>query len=137
MCEIFGSCHLKIDGIAFPLPSEVPELLGRGAFLVDLREELETEIRAFGVEQIIYLPHSGFEEKWESLPLDRPLILADAVGLWSRHFAAFLHARGHTNVASLAGGITDWERDGLPMKAGKYMPLNGPCPCMIVPNERK
>jgi rhodanese-related sulfurtransferase len=137
MLEIFETCSIKIDGIPYPTPREVPGLLQQGAWLVDVREELETEIRAFGVEHVIYLPHSAFELQWETLPLDRPLILADAVGLWSKHFAKFLHLKGHTNIASLAGGIADWEKDGLPVKAGKYQPLNGPCPCMIVPNERK
>jgi rhodanese-related sulfurtransferase len=135
--NIFDKCCLKIEGISYPLPREVPFLLQQGALIVDLREELETEIRAFGIERIIYLPHSEFEQRWETLPLDQPLILADAVGLWSKHFAIFLNLNGVKNVASLAGGIAEWEKDGMPMKPGKYKPLNGPCPCMIVPNERK
>ncbi len=137
MPNIFDTCSLKIDGIPYPLPGEVLELLGLGAVLVDLREEFDTDIRAFGVENIIYLPHTEFEEKWESLPLDKPLILADAVGLWSRKSVVFLRSKGYEKVASLAGGIADWEKDGFPMKAGKYQPLNGPCPCMIRPRERK
>lgn len=137
MPDFFSNCSLQIDGIPYPLPGEVLELLGAGATLVDLREEFDTEIRAFGVGNIIYLPHTEFEEKWESLPLNKPLILADAVGLWSRKYAVFLRKKGYENIASLAGGIADWEKDGFPMKAGKYKPLNGPCPCMIRPRERK
>ena len=134
---MFENCCLKIDGISFPLPKEVGALLQQGAMLVDLREELETEIKAFGIERLVYLPHSEFEEKWDSLPLDQSLILADAVGIWSRKYAIFLRSKGYENVASLAGGIADWEKDGFPMKPGKYQPLNGPCPCMIVPKEKK
>jgi len=137
MPKVFDNCYLKIDGISFPLPKEIPDLLLQGAVLVDLREELETEIRAFGVERIVYLPHSEFEQRWETLPLDQPLILVDAVGLWSKHYANFLRAKGYENVASLAGGIADWEKDGFPMKAGKYQPLNGVCACMIRPKEKK
>lgn len=179
MDGFFDSCCLKIDGIPFPLPREVPDYLSQGAILVDLRSDLETEIKAFGVERIIYLPHVEFEEKWQTLPLDKPLILADAVGIWSKHFAQFLIVKGHSattdtllqifksrfatlngmvrlmilfrrwlnksmshtssnfQIASLAGGIADWEKDGMPLKAGKYQPLSGPCPCMIVPKERK
>jgi rhodanese-related sulfurtransferase len=137
MPAFFNNCILKTEGTPFPLPKETLEFLGKGAILVDLREEFDTEVRAFGVEHIIYLPHPDFEEKWETLPLDKPLILADAVGLWSRKYAIFLREKGYENIASLAGGIADWEKDGFPMKAGKYQPLNGPCPCMIRPRERK
>jgi rhodanese-related sulfurtransferase len=137
MPNIFDTCLLKIESFYFPLPKEVPSLLNHGAMIVDLREELETEIRAFGVEKIIYLPHSEFDDKWTTLPLDHPLILADAVGLWSKKYAVFLRSKGYEHIASLAGGIADWEKDGLPMKAGKYQPLNGVCPCMIRPKEKK
>lgn len=137
MANFFNQCRLKRDGIPYPLPREVLDFLQRGAFLVDLREEFDTEIRAFGVERIIYLPHSEFEQQWTSLPNDTPLILADAVGLWSKKYALFLVEQGYADVASLAGGIADWEKDGFPMKQGKYQPLNGPCPCMIRPHERK
>jgi len=134
--SIFTICKLQINGIAHPLPNEVPALLQLGAVMVDLREELETEIRAFGIEQVIYLSHLEFDEKWESLPLDKPLILADSVGLWSKKAALFLKSKGYNQVASLAGGMADWKKDGYPVISGKYMPLNGPCPCMIKPQEK-
>ena len=105
--------------------------------VVDLREEIETEIRAFGIESVLYLPHSEFEEKWPALPKDKPLILADAVGLLSKKYTLFLKSKGYDDVSSLAGGIADWEKDGFPIRAGKYQPLNGPCPCMITPREKK
>jgi rhodanese-related sulfurtransferase len=137
MTDIFKDCKLIIDGIPYPLPSEVMGLLNDGAYIVDLREEIETEIKAFGVECILYLPHSEFEGKWTGLPDDKPLILADSVGLWSKKYAQFLRSKGFTRVASLAGGIAEWEKDGLPLKDGKYALLNGPCPCMMKPHERK
>lgn len=111
--------------------------MSHGALLVDLRTDLETGIKAFGLERVVFIPHDEFEEKWKTLPVDQPLILADSVGIWSKHFASLLLTRGFMDVASLAGGIADWEKDGFPMKEGKYAPLNGPCPCMITPHERK
>ena len=137
MENIFSECKLKISGLVYVLPSEVSELLRKGAFVVDLRTELETEIKAFGIENVIYLPYYELDNKWESLPLDKPLILADAVGLHSREAAEKLNSKGYHEIASLSGGIADWEKDGMPMKPGKYQPLNGPCPCMIRPHERK
>jgi rhodanese-related sulfurtransferase len=137
MSAFFESCCLIIDGIPYPLPREVPELLQRGAIVVDLREEIETEIRAFGIEKVLYIPHSEFEEKWSILPSNKPLILADDVGLWSKKYTLFLKSKGYEDVSSLAGGMADWEKDGLPVKAGRYQPLNGPCACMIKPKEKK
>ena len=137
MESIFSGCKLKIGQMVFVLPSEVPELLNRGALIIDIRTDLETGIKAFGAENVVYLTFDELENKWESLPLNKPLIFADAVGLYSKEAAEAMHKRGYAEVASLSGGIADWEKDGMPMKAGKYQPLNGPCPCMIRPHERK
>ncbi|HNY02837.1 MAG TPA: rhodanese-like domain-containing protein [Bacteroidales bacterium] len=125
MTGFFDHCILKINGVPFPLPREVPELLAQGAFLVDLLEELETEIRAFGVERVIYLPHSEFERQWETLPLGQPLILADAVGLWSKHFLSFLREKGFHDVSSLAGGIADWDASRRIRLSGRSRAVNG------------
>ena len=137
MSGIFETCKLKSGRISFVLSSEVPGLLRQGVVLVDIRTELETEIKAFGIENLVYLPYYELDEKWETLPLDRPLIFADAVGLHSKEAAEKMLDNGYSEIASLSGGIADWEKDGMPMKAGKYQPLNGPCPCMIRPHERK
>jgi len=112
-------------------------LVQKGAIVVDLREEVETDIKTLGIEKVEYLPHSEFDNKWETLPLDKPMILADSVGIWSKKSAGFLQSRGYNQVASLAGGFTDWEKDGYPVKTGKCEELNGPCLCMIKPHERK
>ena len=137
MESVFLECKLKIGQTIYVLPSEVPLLLGKGAVLVDIRSELETGIKAFGVENVVYIPYYELDEKWESLPLNRPLIFADAVGLHSKEAAEKMLGKGYHETASLSGGIADWEKEGMPMKAGKYQPLNGPCACMIRPHERK
>ena len=137
MNNLFQNCKLQINGIFYVLPAEVIPLLQQGAVLVDLREELETDIKSFGVEPLIYLPHDQFDEKWETLPLEKPLILADSVGIWSKKAAATLQSKGYVEVASLAGGFNEWDKDGFPVKSGKCQPLNGPCLCMIKPHEKK
>ena len=137
MNNLFQNCKLQISGIFYVLPAEVIPLLQQGAVLVDLREEVETDIKLFGVEPIIYLPHYEFDEKWEILPLGKPLILADSVGIWSKKAAVTLQSKGYVEVASLAGGFNEWDKDGFPVKSGKCQPLNGPCLCMIKPHEKK
>jgi len=137
MNNFFQDCRLKIDGINYVLPFEVISLIEKGAILVDLREEVETDIKSFGVEPLIYLSHDQFDELWRSLPLESPLILADSVGIWSKKAAATLQSMGYDQVASLAGGFNEWDKDGFPVKKGKCQPLNGPCLCMIKPHEKK
>jgi len=137
MNNLFQSCKLQINGISYVLPSEVISFLEQGAILVDLREEVETDIKSFGVEPVVFLSHEQFDENWKSLPLDKPLILADSVGIWSKKAAATLQSMGYMQVVSLAGGFNDWDKDGFPVKSGKCQPLNGPCLCMIKPHEKK
>lgn len=135
MSDFFAACKLHIAGIDYVLPSEARELLKQGACIVDLRTEFEIDIKAFGVERVACLPYEELEEKYELLSRETPLILADSVGLHSKEALLFLRSKGFVHLASLAGGIADWEKDGFPMRKGKYQPLNGPCPCMIRPKE--
>ena len=137
MNSLFQTCKLQINGISFVLPSEVKAFLQRGAILVDLREEVETDIKSFAVEPVVYLSHEQFDENWQSLPLEKPLILADSVGIWSKKAVAKLQSMGYAQVASLAGGFNEWDKDGFPVKEGTCRPLNGPCLCMIKPHEKK
>ena len=137
MTNLFYNCKLQIDGISYVLPSEVISLINQGAVLIDMREEVEIDIKSFDVGSLIYLSHEEFDKKWESLPLDKPLILADSVGIWSKKATQKLHGLGYNEVASLAGGFNEWDKDGFPVSSGKCHPLNGPCLCMIKPHEKK
>ncbi|HSN49831.1 MAG TPA: rhodanese-like domain-containing protein [Bacteroidales bacterium] len=136
MISFFDACKIHIEGTAYVLPSEVPELLGKGAMIVDIRNDIETMMRAFGVEEVYYLPFTELEERYSSLPVDRPLIVADAVGLNSKKAVAFLKSKGYAFTAGLAGGIADWEKDGFPMKPDRYQTLDGPCLCMTRPRSK-
>ena len=84
---------------------------GSGAIIMDVREDRLTGYKRFDVPEIIYMPRSRIEDKWQSLPSDVPLIIADSVGLRSHEVMEYLISRGFTNIANLAGGIVEWERD--------------------------
>ena len=118
-------------------PGESFELCKKGAIIVDVREDYLNAFKMFKVERILYLPCSHLEEHYKELPADKPLIFADAVGLRSHEGVVFMNAHGYRNVANMAGGIVDWERDGLPLTTDINYRLSGSCICQLKPRERK
>lgn len=104
--------------------------LEKDALLVDLREDFEIAIKDFGIKGKLFCPFSEFDRLFASLPKNRPLILADCVGIHSKEAVKKLMEQGFTMVANLAGGIAEWERDGLPMNR-EAESMKGQCPCTM------
>jgi predicted sulfurtransferase len=65
------------------------------------------------------------------------MIFADTVGLRSKEAVIFLKEKGFKKIANMAGGIVDWERDGLPVKLNINERLTGSCMCQLKPRERR
>lgn len=135
MGALFTNQGLRINGVVHLSPREALADLDRGALLVDLREDYLVSMKAFDLPGVIHLPFSRFQEDCGSLPRDRPLILADAVGLYSREAAAILQGRGCTEVASLNGGISGWEDEHLPLSVDPANLLQGGCACRLRPGR--
>jgi len=118
-------------GILNLLPSEAACWLGRGALLVDLREAYETNFRVFDVEEVLYVPWSRFAASFGLLPRDKPLVLADASGIYCREAARILVAAGYSNLAKLSGGMIDGDAAGLPVRKDGDYELRGQCACRM------
>ena len=85
--------------------------------LIDVREESEwNEVHIPGA---LLLPLSQFVARQEEIPAGRALIMQCRSGGRSGQAALALRTAGRTNVANLAGGITDWEAAGLPVEYGE------------------
>lgn len=125
----------KSHGVHNLSPKESYELCTKGAIIVDVRESYLNNVKMFNVENVIYLPYSELAGSFSDLPEDKPLIFADAVGLRSREGVLFMNEKGYDNVANMAGGIVDWERDGLPLITDKNNRLSGSCMCQLKPRE--
>ena len=134
--NLLANRGMVIEGIRYLSPRESLEAIKAGAILVDVRPEALTWMKAFNVEGIIYCPHLEFSKHFNNIPKDKAVILADAVGLRSKECVEILLNNGFMNVASMAGGITDWEQDGLPLIKDKGRELNGPCLCMLRPKKK-
>jgi rhodanese-related sulfurtransferase len=91
------------------------EATENNAVLLDVREERLTGYNNFNVTKVIKMPKSTIADNYKNLPRDVPIIIADSVGLSSHEAMEFLISKGFSNLANLAGGIVDWERDGLPL----------------------
>jgi rhodanese-related sulfurtransferase len=68
---------------------------------------------------------SVFAARFGELPKDRPLLVMCAAGSRSAAATAHLLRNGYTDVVNVAGGITDWERAGLPVRRGPVSPGEG------------
>jgi rhodanese-related sulfurtransferase len=91
--------------------------------IVDVREPNEfADVRLEGVALV---PMSTFATRFEELPRDRPLLLMCAAGSRSAAATAHLLRNGWTDVTNVAGGITEWERAGLPVLRGPVTPGEG------------
>jgi rhodanese-related sulfurtransferase len=108
-----------------------------GAVIVDVREDRLTGYKCFDVPKVIYLPKSRLSEEYQVLPAGTPLIIADSVGLRSHEAMEFLSGKGFTNIANLAGGIVEWEHDGLPLKVDISEQLDGSCVCQLRPRHKR
>ena len=135
MLDKFKNIGLHINGIIHLSPKESFEATNDNAFIVDIREEFEIKAKQFDIKNIIYIRNSNFSDNYKLLPKDKPLIIADSVGLRSKKIVLFLKEKGYNNIANLNGGILDWELDKLPMKIDKDELLTGSCLCRLRPKK--
>ncbi|HOZ15080.1 MAG TPA: rhodanese-like domain-containing protein [Tenuifilaceae bacterium] len=106
------------------------------AIIVDVREQSFTAYKQFDVPTVIYCPISTLVDNMEVIPNDIAVILADSTGIHSHEAFIILKDAGYGNIANLAGGIVEWERDGLPIKVDYMEQLDGSCTCQLKPRNR-
>jgi len=135
--DFFEKSGFVSHGVRNLTPLESFELCKKGASIVDVREEYLTVFKMFMVAGIIYLPFSDLERLWRQLPKDKLLIVADSVSIKSIEAVVFLTHMGLHNVANMAGGIVDWERDGLPVTTDESYRLTGSCLCQLKARGKK
>ncbi len=125
-------------GIMNVTPRQALSLCQQGAVLIDVREEVLSRFKMFGVPEVIYCPFSILEETYEHLPQDKPMIFADAAGLHSKAAVKLLMDKGLVDkIANLAGGLVEWERDELPLVIDRSEHLSGACMCQLRPRNKK
>jgi sulfur-carrier protein adenylyltransferase/sulfurtransferase len=84
-----------------------------GATWIDVREI--DEWQEGHLPGAVHVPRGNLESRVEGVVADRstPVVVYCAVGARSAFAAKTLEVLGYTDVHSLAGGFTDWKRNGL------------------------
>lgn len=104
---------------AMPAEISVPEakaMQDSGAFMLDVREQSEwNEMHMPGATHI---PLGELAGRVDELPQDKPVVVVCRSGNRSREGREILKQAGFTNVASMAGGMKDWQAQGLPTVSG-------------------
>ncbi len=136
MINIFKKYGIVSCGILNVSPREAFDLLKKGALIVDVREEKLRSFKSFDIPGLIYFPVSRIEKEFKNLSPDKYLIFADTAGLKSKEAVLFLQGKGYDKIANMAGGIIDWERDGLPIKTDNSVRLSGSCICQLKPRDK-
>ncbi|MBI4726252.1 rhodanese-like domain-containing protein [candidate division TA06 bacterium] len=132
----FKNKGLRIAGMVHLSGAEALAEARAGALFIDLRAVIETDYKKFDVPEVLYIPAPELKSRLAELSRDRPLIIADSVGLRSKEAVRYLMEQGYANAANLNGGILDWEHDGLPLKIDDSKKLSGSCTCRLKPQGK-
>lgn len=97
-------------------PTTTQEWVKNGALLVDVREKDEVTELAYDVPNIINIPLSEFEERFNEVPKDKDVVVVCKGGGRSLRAAGFLVNHGYTNVVNMQHGIARWVQKGFPTK---------------------
>jgi molybdopterin/thiamine biosynthesis adenylyltransferase/rhodanese-related sulfurtransferase len=119
--DLLQQVKAEIDEVDVPHARELVLDDGNRPLLVDIRELDEwSEGRIPGA---IHIPRGHLESRIEQAAPDRSqsILLYCAAGNRSAFAAKTLEELGYENVASLAGGYTDWKRSGLPTELPRQL----------------
>ncbi len=85
-------------------------------FVIDVRQASEFE--AGHVPGAIHIGAGDLPERLNDLPRDRPIATLCASGYRASVAVSLLRAADFKRVASVRGGVSDWEAAGLPLEVG-------------------
>lgn len=118
--ELLNQVKAEIDEIDAAESARLLESDDRPIFL-DVRERNEWDEGI--IPGALHLPRGNLESRVESLVGDRgaPIVVYCASGSRSAFAAKTLAELGYDNVVSLAGGFTDWKRNGFPTRVPRAL----------------
>ncbi len=120
------------DAVPKVTPEEARRLIGEGALVVDVRDG--TEVAKTGkIKGAVHVSRGMIEFRADAetpyhdpaFRKDRPVILYCASGARSAFAAETLRELGYEHASSLAGGYTDWKRNGYATTVSRSLSPQG------------
>ena len=112
-------------------PSDARDRCQNGAYILDIRPESIALFKGFAVDNVIWCDRKRIKGFIADIPINKSLIVADSTGIYSREVSDVLVNYGFKDVAQMAGGFIEWERDGLPVIVNNRARLSGSCVCQL------
>jgi rhodanese-related sulfurtransferase len=99
-------------------PTTTQAWVKRGALLVDVREKDEVGQLSFDVPDIVNIPLSEFENRYQELPFNKEMVIVCRSGGRSLRAAGFLINKGYDPliVVNMQHGIIRWVQRGFHVK---------------------
>ena len=97
-------------------PTTTQRKVAEGAILVDVRENAEVKELSFNVPNLIHIPLTEFEDRFNEVPKDKEVVLVCKEGSRSLKATYFLINHGWTNVYNMQHGLIRWVQKGFPTK---------------------
>jgi rhodanese-related sulfurtransferase len=97
-------------------PTKTQQWIKDGALLVDVRENDEVVQLGYDVPNLLHIPLTQFEERFQEIPKDKPVVLVCKSGGRSLRATGFLVNHGYENVVNMKHGIIRWVQKGFPTK---------------------
>ena len=110
-------------------PTTTQEWVKNGALLVDVREKEEVIELAFDVPNLIHIPLSEFEDRFNEIPKDQDVVMVCKGGSRSLRAAGFLVNHGYTKVVNMQHGIVRWVQKGFPTQGNTTLILGSDSCC--------
>ena len=129
---VFDDKGLVAGGLRHLNPSEAAAVLSAdGATLIDIRADYLVEMKRFLVPSVAYATPADIPEALADLPHDRPVLVADSSGVFTKAVATTLISTGFEQVACLNGGMIAWDNAGMPVETDAAALLHGDCACVM------
>ena len=102
-------------------PTTTQEWIKNGALLVDIREQEEADSLSYDVPNIIHIPLSEFDKRYQEISKDADTVVVGSDPLKSLRAAGFLANHGYTKVVNMKYGIEKWVQKGFPFTGDRSL----------------